>query len=888
MSIPFLKKFYAGALALFCLLGGTADMAHAAEGIQTFRLENGLTVLVKEDPRFPLVSVRLFVKAGSAWEKPEEAGMSHLLEHMVFKGSKTSGPGVDKKVENAGGSMNAYTSYDLTTYLTDLPSAKWKEAMAAVRDLAFDPLLKQEELDAEREVVLAEKKQRGDSPTTKLFQMTLAHVLAGTPYQTPVIGTEKALRGITSDMMREYIKRRYDPRDMVLAVIGDVSASSVLEEARTLFGGYRNHNILQLGADIDPATLAHGLVVDVQSGPWNKAFVSLGFPLPGLKNGLMPAVDVLAHLLSGDDTALLPRTLRIEKQIVDAVDASAMSFERAGAFLILAQLDATKVQEYLKDVSARLSRLKASDFTDAQIARAKLNLEDGYMRGLETISDIAETIGTEYFYDPASVGGARWLAAVHGVDRAQLQQVIDTWLHPDALTVAALVPQGKSGDPAALDNDSVRAAVVGGWPESGEKASDGASSRTQGGKGDALKPEVVELGKGRTLVLLPDRTLPYVSATLAFSGGELLASDEEEGLAALTASTLTTGTRDRDLHDINVYLSERASGLSASSSTKQFTLRMDAPSRFASEVFDLMREVVESPAFREEDVARGKREQIAAVTAREESAMGLMGRQLRHFLFQKGAYAHRSGGDPVKVEKFSRDDVAAFWKKQAARPWVLSVAGDFDRAEVDAFVKALPSPSEPKLESAAPSWNSVHTLDLKLPGRDQAVYIMLFPTVGTDASDRAALRLLSECLGGFTGKLYQELREKQSLGYSVFPIDWASRETGFLAFGIVASPQNLEKAKASFEAIVRELQQKELPVETVARAKAVAEADYYKSRQSRAMRAGEGASLILQGRELDHAMKKLEEMKAVTAAQMREAARKYLILDKAYELRVTP
>ena len=165
---------------------------------------------------------------------------------------------------------------------------------------------------------------------------------------------------------------------------------------------------------------------------------------------------------------------------------------------------------------------------------------------------------------------------------------------------------------------------------------------------------------------------------------------------------------------------------------------------------------------------------------------------------------------------------------------------------------------------------------------------MLFPTVGTDAKDRAALRLLSECLSGFTGMLYQELREKQSLGYSVFPVDWASRETGFLGFGIVASPENLEKARASFMAIVKELQEKELPAETVARAKAVAEADYYKSRQSRAARAGEGASLILNGRSLDHAMRKLEEMKAVDAAQMRAAARVYLDPARVYEVRVTP
>ena len=885
MSIRFLKKLYAGALALFCLLGTSSGAAEAVSGIQTYRLENGLTVLVKEDSRFPLVAVRLFVKAGSAWEKSEEAGMSHLLEHMVFKGSKTSGPGVDKKVENAGGSMNAYTSYDLTTYLTDLPAAKWKEAMAAVRDLAFDPLLRQSDLDAEREVVLAEKKQRGDSPMTRLFQTTMAHVLEGTPYQTPVIGTEEALRGMTSDMMRDYIRRRYDPRDMVLSVAGDVKAAEVLNEARRLFGGYENHNILKLEPSVDPAALARGLVVDVKSGPWNKAFVARAFPLPGMKDGLMPAADVLAHLLSGDDTALLPRTLRIEKQIVDAVDASSMSFERAGAFLVLAQLDADKAEEYLRDIASRLASLKASDFTDAQIARAKLNLEDSYLRGLENISSIAETMGSEYFYDPASVGGERWLAAVRGVDRAQIDKVIAQWLRPDALTVAALVPQGRDGEKSALDDKSARAAVTAGWPEAGKGVKPGKASE---GKSVSVKPEVVELGKGRTLVLLPDRTLPYVSATLAFSGGELLAGDDEEGLAALTASALTSGTKQKSLHDINVYLSERASALSAGVSTKQFTLRMDAPKRFAPEVFSLMKEVLESPAFREEDVERAKREQIASVVSREESAMGLMGRQLRHFLFQKGAYAHRGGGDPERVSKFSREDTASFWKRQAGRPWVLCVSGDFDRSEAEAFASSLSAPTEGMLKSSAPVWNESRTLELKLPGRDQAVYLMLFPTVGVDDKDRAALRLLSECLSGFTGMLYQELREKQSLGYSVFPIDWAAKETGFLAFGIVASPQNLDKAKASFEAIVRELQQKDLSAETVDRAKAVAEADYYKSRQSRAMRAGEGASLVLMGRKLDHAMKKLEEMKAVTASEMREAARKYLVLDKAYDLRVTP
>lgn len=878
-------KFCAGvALALCLSLGGTGA-AQAVSDVQTFRLENGLTVLVREDARFPLVSVRLFVKAGSAWEKPEEAGMSHLLEHMVFKGSKTSGPGVDKRVENAGGSMNAYTSYDMTTYLTDLPAAKWKDAMTAVRDLAFDPLLKQADLDAEREVVIAEKKQRGDNPMTRLFQTALAHTLKGTPYETPVIGTEKALRGVTPDMMRDYIKRRYDPRDMVLSVAGDVKASEIVAEAKTLFGGYENHNVLKVEPSFDPADLAQGLVVDVQAGPWDKAFVSLSFPLPGMKDELLPAADVLAHLLSGDDTALLPVRFRIEKPVVDSVNVSAMSFERAGAFMILAQLDSGKVADYLLDLGKTLANLKASDFTDEEIARARLNLEDSYLRGLENIADIAETMGTEYFYDPSSVGGERYLSAVRGVGREQIQEVINRWLRPDALTVSALVPEGKNGKPADVTDDTARAAVVQGWPDTGRAVSSASKSADSSA---AVRPEVVSLGEGRTLVLLPDRSLPYVSATLSFSGGELLASDKEEGLATLAAAVLTTGTKNRSLSDINVYLSGRASGLSAGSGLRSFSVQMDAPAKFAPEVFSLMKEVLEQPAFRKEDVERAKREQIASIVSSEQSAMGLLGRNLRHFLFGTGSYAHRTEGDPAVLASYGPKDVADFWNRQKVRPWVLSVAGDFNRSEVEAFAKSLPAPSEKALESSAPAWNGEKTWSMTLPGRNQAVYLMLFPTVGSEEADRPALRLLSECLGGFTGKLYQELREKQSLGYSVFPVDWAGKDAGFLAFGIIASPENLDKAKASFESIVRDLHEKLLPEETLERAKAVAEADFYRARQSRAMRAGEGAANILNGHDLDYSRKNLEAMKAVDAKTLRDVARRYLDLNRAYDLRVTP
>ncbi|MCH5277605.1 MAG: insulinase family protein [Desulfovibrionaceae bacterium] len=871
-------------LGALLVIFGAAVSAGAAPVQDIFRLQNGLTVLVREDHRFPLASVRLHVKAGSAWEEPDEAGISHLLEHMVFKGSKTRPEGVDKALESAGGYLNASTSYDQTIYLTDLPAARWKTAMEAVRDLAFDPLLRQADLDAEREVVLAEMKQRGDNPYTKLFHATFARALKGTPYERPVIGFEQTLRAATPDSIRAYIQRRYDPRDMLLVVAGDVRAADVLAEAEALFGGYANRNVARTAEKYEPGALSQGLQVELQKGPWNKAYVSVVFPLPGEGAARLPAADVLARMLGGDDTSLLTRALRLERPVVDDVSASAMSFERVGLFAIMAQLDADRLESFVRDLAGILSRLKAADFSDAEIERAKLNLEDRFFRAQETVSGIADMSGALAFSDPSDPDGARYLTSIRDVNREGVQAVMDAWLRPRAMSVVVLAPE-QSGISAA----AVTRAVTEAWPAAGP---DGRTSAASAGKASGFDapgaPEVLELGRGRTLILLPDPSLPYVSATLLFPGGDLFVDKDREGLASVAAGVLTSGTRGKSYAEISAYLSDRAAGLGASASTLSFSLSLDAPARYAKDLFELVRDVLTRPAFRQEDVDRVKREHLAAIASQEEEIMGVVSRNLRAFLFPDGAYSLRVGGTPGSVARLTRDDLLAFWRKQAAQPWVLSVAGDFDRGLVMDFAKSLPAPTDKRAESSAPVWAGARELKLTLPGRAQAAYLMLFPTVPVSNPDSVALRLLASCLDGFGGLLFQELREKRSLGYSVSPINWASEDAGFLAFLVIASPENLPAARQAFEDIARQLRGELLPEATLDRAKAMLEAGYYRGLQRRAGRADTAAANVLRGRPLDYARQRLDELKKLTPRDLQAVARAYLEPDRAYTIQVTP
>ena len=224
--------------ALHTATAAEAVSSPQAEGqTYTARLSNGLTVLVKEDDRFPLVSLRLYVHAGSAYEEPKEAGISHLLEHMVFKGTDKRPKGtVAAEVESTGGYMNAATSFDYTVYLTDMTEEHWKTGLDVLKDMAFHPSIDAEELTSEKDVVVAELKRGEDEPGQRIFRIIQKAALDGTPYKRPIIGFEDTVRAISRDDIFAYIDRLYQPQSMLLVVCGKVTAAEVMAEAERLFG----------------------------------------------------------------------------------------------------------------------------------------------------------------------------------------------------------------------------------------------------------------------------------------------------------------------------------------------------------------------------------------------------------------------------------------------------------------------------------------------------------------------------------------------------------------------------------------------------------------------------------------------------------------------------
>lgn len=842
------------------------------------RLKNGLTVYIIRDSRFPLVCTRLFVGTGSANETAEQAGISHVLEHMVFKGTEKRPKGqVARDVESLGGYLNAATSFDKTWFITDMPAKHWKTGMDVVKDMAFHPSLDPAELEAEKDVIVSELKGGDDTPTRRLFEDLQVAGLAHTVYGRPIIGFEKTIRAVTADDLRAYIRTWYQPQNMMLLVAGDIDPKAVLAHAEELFGDLKNDTILPEPAPVQLEGAAGGPRVEVTYGPWNKVYLGIALPAPALGDQRSIDLDVLAYALGGDGTSQFYRKYRYEKQLVDSISVGNMSLNRAGLFYMVAQLDADKVEPFWQEFTRDLATLDAGKITPDVIERARFNYEDGMDRASETLDGLTSWKATVQFELGGPQGEANVRHALAAVDSARLRQAQDLWLRPDQVRVRVLAPE-KAKLP---DLDAI---LQRNWPAPAVERQKAAAAAEKVGK-----REIVDLGQGRTVILQPDRTIPYVSLEILRPGGNALLKPADQGLAQLTAATLTDGCGTRDLDAMERFVAERAASLSASAGVQSFTVSLTGPARFNADYFALLGDLLHKPTFAEKDVRRQADTLKAALVRRQDNPMSFMGSKINGFLFPGGQpYGFDGLGTAENQDRFGPGDVQAFWKQQNAQPWILSVAGDFDREKVLAFARSLPVPTAPAVDVPQPTWGADKRLPLSLPGRQQAHLLLAFHAVPLDHPDAPALMLLESVLSGQSGLLFNKLRDEQGLGYTVTAFYRSLPEAGFMAFYIGTTPRNLDVARQGFSGIIKDIKTDLLPAELLAKGLNRMEGSYYRGRQSLGARADEAASERLLGQPQDFQKRLLEKAAKVTPEQLREVARKYLLVDKMYEVTLLP
>ena len=443
-----LARRYAG-LLLSAICIPLAALAAEPQPTHEFVLDNGLKVIVREDHRAPVVVSQLWYKVGSSYETPGQTGLSHALEHMMFKGSRKLGPGEASRIlRDLGAEENAFTSDDYTAYYQVLSRDRLAVAFELEADRLASLKLPADEFAREIEVIKEERRLRtDDKPTSLAYERFKAMAYPASGYHTPTIGWMADLERMTVEELRAWYQAWYAPNNATLVVVGDVTKDEVQSLAEQYFGAIPRR-------DVPPAKLPRELAEPGERRlklhvKTQLPSLLMGFNVPGLATSAdarqVHALRLIAALLDGGYSARLPANLERGEELVSGASASYDAFQRGDSLFLLSATPNVQKGKTLEQAEAGLWRqleaLQKTPPSAAELARVRAQVIAGLVYERDSITSQATTIGA------LETVGLSWtlmdqdLAALEAVTPADIQQAAQTFFTPSRLAVAHILPE---------------------------------------------------------------------------------------------------------------------------------------------------------------------------------------------------------------------------------------------------------------------------------------------------------------------------------------------------------------------------------------------------------------------------------------------------------------
>ncbi|MFH1190486.1 MAG: pitrilysin family protein [Candidatus Omnitrophota bacterium] len=404
-------------------------------------LDNGLTILAKYAPPNDLVAVDVKIKAGSSLEGEYlGSGISHLVEHMVFKGTASRPAGaIEKEVRSYGGIMNGSASSDVTDLYIVLPSENLPQAVAILKDMLLNARMDPSELASEKEVILKEMRLGKDEPQSRLIRALNATAYLSHPYKFPVIGYEANFNALTVDDVMKYYKTRYVPNRIIVTVVGGIDASGAISAVEKEFKDFRIADygipdaVPQEPPQIQPRSAAEHMETSL-------AYLAMGFHSTGLLNEDLFAMDALSVILGRGDNSRLNTALYKDKALVHTISAWNHTPRDPGLFTITAILDKDNLDRAEKQVMEELTRVRGELVSDRELDSAKRVLSADLIATLGTIQGQAGDISAGYALTGSGTFARRYIEGIRAVTKEDVKAVAERYLRADNLTTVRMLP----------------------------------------------------------------------------------------------------------------------------------------------------------------------------------------------------------------------------------------------------------------------------------------------------------------------------------------------------------------------------------------------------------------------------------------------------------------
>ncbi|MGI9589924.1 MAG: M16 family metallopeptidase [Myxococcota bacterium] len=782
-------------------------------------LPGGPTLLLREAHLAPVAELQVLARVGAADEGPGEAGLAHFHEHMLFKGTETRDVGeIAGAIEGAGGRINAWTSFDTTCYHATLPSDVIGTGLDVLADATQHSIFDAEETGREIEVVLEEIRRSEDEPHHVLSDLIFSTCFQAHPYRAPILGTPDSVASLDPARLRAFYQRWYTPANLVVIATGDFDTAWLRERIAAAFGRTEG-TAPERRRPAEP--VQDRMRVALETRPFERACLDLSWPATQLADDDTPYLDLLAFILGGGESARLVQRVKEEAALCDRIDASCYTPLDPGLFGATVDLETERAEEAIEAILRETERLRLEPVTDAELERARANFLASQEWERESVSGMARKLGSYFVLAGDHAHEERFREAIRHATAADLQRVAQRYLEPERLSIAGVLPEESAG---ALTEDQVRAAVDRGSQRAARAAATPqptsaevtARARVAAPAPSTEKSQVgatlhdYTLDNGVRVVVAPRPDVPVVAVRTAMIGGQLLEHEETAGLSSFLAGMWLRGTEARSAAGFAREVENLAGDVDGFSGRNSCGLTLDATSDKFLPVLDLFCEALTSPGFSADELERERRETLAALARREDRLSTRAFDLFSLALYPTHPYRLPLPGTPETVARFDGETVRRHHQRMVGgRNLVVAVAGDVEpdaaATEISRRLGELPDGSD--LSAGLPARDPAPTELIRVEERKdraQAHLVVGFPGLDLFDDDRFALEVLAQTLAGQGGRLFLELRDRQSLAYTVTAVNVEGVAPGTFAVYIATAPDKLEQAQAGiFEELRR-------------------------------------------------------------------------------------
>jgi len=846
-------------------------------GARTERLPNGLTLVAQSDPAAPAVAVVTHVRAGFFDEPDEWQGISHVLEHMFFKGTPRRAVGrIAQETKALGGYLNASTSYDRTMYYVVLPARNLEGALDIQSDALRHPTLDGGELARELQVIIEEAKRKLDSPGAVTGE-TL-HELRFDRHRIRRwrIGHAEQLARFTAADVRGYYASRYTPDRIVVALVGALPADELIARARPYYEGWKvAASPLLAGPAEGPST---GIRARTLHGDVTQAELVLGWRgVPALHDD-EAALDLASAILGAGRGSWLHRALR-EPGLAASVGAYSFATDEVGVIGAAASGAPDRVAGMVRGIADETRRLRDAGPTIEELTRARTLLRVRWVRRMESFEARATALAWATAHGDVALIDREYERML-AVTPTEVRDAARRHMTPETVAAVEYQPHDR---PATLSTEFLAETFARPAPPVRTASLPGTNGRVThpGGRGGADRVvagthHFVRPGAD----ILVHRKAGIPTTTLHLHLPRAWEQAATAGLGALAVRTAVRGAGDLDAAALALAMERLGGSLSPSASTDALALGTTVLTEHLAEAAALLQRVVSDPRLAPDDLLA--EQQVLLEEARESAD------DMFRFPFQSAfraafgdsGYGLPPGGLESSIPFLTRDAVVAQWRDAGAGRATIVVVGDAEPARLAGWVEEGLSELVGRVvapvngDARVTSWHAAGALPtVQTRRKQQTAFAMLFPGPARNAADHTAAEVWAAIASGLGGRLFEALREKRSLAYTVLGTAWARRCAGALGVYIATSPAREEEARAEMLKELAKFATELAGAEELERAKEYLAGQSEISRMTAGAVAGEIGEVWMQGAGLEELEAPWERYRSVTAEEVLAVAK---------------